>query len=115
MDPKSVSPEMTTQDAISSTVNEMQEIEAELASLLNGDSNQLGGADVAELLKRLTDANIVAESMESKLDSVLQNLDGLLSTLDSIGKDDGDASNNGTSSEQAQLNTTNINVSGNAS
>ncbi|KAF9566904.1 hypothetical protein CPC08DRAFT_747084 [Agrocybe pediades] len=106
----------TTGDAINSTANEINEIETELQSLLNGNPNQLGGVDVAELLQRLTEANTMADSMESKIDNVLQNLDNLLSTLN--GEDVADskqaASTNAESGPETRI-ADNNDVSGNAS
>ncbi|KAF8079192.1 hypothetical protein FPV67DRAFT_101470 [Lyophyllum atratum] len=40
------------------------------------------GADVAELLQRLDNANGVAGSLEDKLDGILAKLDGILDSMD---------------------------------
>ena len=63
-----------------------KEIESDLAQssiseLFEEDPSLLGGEDVAELLQRLSSADSVAKGMESKIDSVLQDLDELLALL----------------------------------
>jgi len=65
---------------------EILQVESDLAQtsipeLLAEDPSLLGGDDVAELLQQLSNADSMAQGMESKLDSVLQNLDELLALL----------------------------------
>ncbi|KAH9486399.1 hypothetical protein JR316_0000463 [Psilocybe cubensis] len=67
--------------AIAETEKEIAEVEAELNALMDENSNLLGSEDVTELLQRLANAENMAEDMESKVDSVLQKLDELLSGL----------------------------------
>ena len=55
--------------------------QASISELLAEDPSLLGGDDVAELLQRLSSADSMAQGMESKIDSVLQNLDELLALL----------------------------------
>ena len=52
-----------------------------LSELLAEDPSLLGGDDVAELLQRLSSADSMAQGMEAKIDSVLQDLDELLALL----------------------------------
>jgi hypothetical protein len=52
-----------------------------ISELLAEDPSLLGGDDVAELLQRLSSADSMAQGMESKIDGVLQDLDGLLALL----------------------------------
>ena len=64
----------------------LQQLESELtqssiSELLAKDPSLLGGDDVAELLQQLSNADDMAQGMESKLDSVLQNLDDLLALV----------------------------------
>jgi len=63
-----------------------EEIDPDLAQtsiseLLAEDPSLLGGDDVAELLQRLSSADSMAQGMESKIDSVLHDLDELLALL----------------------------------
>jgi len=70
---------------IDSSEVDLVEIEQEIAQLsqfVSSDPALLGGEDVAELLQRLTNAETMAEGMENKINSVLQNLDDLLGLLD---------------------------------
>jgi len=63
---------------------ELKQIEGPLSQipdLLSQNSDLLGGAEVQELLQRLTDATGMAGDVESKLDDVLAKLDGLLDVL----------------------------------
>ena len=54
-----------------------------LASLLSADGNEdVDDANISELLRRLDTANGVASGVESRLDEILNNLDGLLGTLE---------------------------------
>lgn len=54
-----------------------------LASLLSSDeSEEVDDANISELLRRLDTANGVASGVESRLDEILNNLDGLLGTLE---------------------------------
>ncbi|KAJ6463745.1 hypothetical protein DFH09DRAFT_552353 [Mycena vulgaris] len=56
---------------------------AELSELLSKDTlDDAGEASVAELLARLESADGVAKGVESKLDSLLGNLDSLLASLE---------------------------------
>ena len=55
--------------------------ETSISELLAEDPSLLGGDDVAELLQRLSSADSMAQGMEFKIDSVLQNLDELLALL----------------------------------
>lgn len=59
----------TTTDAINGNTKEKD------------DPSLFGDEDVAELLKQLSNADSMAQGMESKVDSVLQNLDELLALL----------------------------------
>lgn len=59
------------------------EVEAQMALIQENPARLSEVEDVSELLEKLTDANAAAEGMESKLDSILENLDNLLSALDS--------------------------------
>ncbi|KJA28637.1 hypothetical protein HYPSUDRAFT_197460 [Hypholoma sublateritium FD-334 SS-4] len=73
---------------IKSSEMDLTEIEQEIAQLsefVTSDPALLGGEDVAELLQRLTNAETMAEGMENRIDSVLQNLDSLLDLLDGDG------------------------------
>ncbi|PPQ79871.1 hypothetical protein CVT25_002927 [Psilocybe cyanescens] len=74
-------PDSSDREAIMATEKEIAEVEAELNALMEENPNLLGGEDVAEMLQRLTSAENMAEDMESKVDSVLQKLDELLSAL----------------------------------
>ena len=83
MDTKST----TNGDTIAANEKEILQIESDLAQTsisepLEGDPSLLGGDDVAELLQRLSSAETMAQGMESKIDSVLQDLDELLALLD---------------------------------
>ncbi|KDR85577.1 hypothetical protein GALMADRAFT_234524 [Galerina marginata CBS 339.88] len=69
------------QDVITSTNDEILEVEAEMSAVMTENPNLLGGEDVMELLERLTSADTMAQGMESKIDSVLENLDSLLALL----------------------------------
>lgn len=56
---------------------------AQLTSLLSQDTlDSQGEASVVELLQRLENADGIAKGMESKLDTVLDNLDNLLASLE---------------------------------
>ncbi|CAK5264461.1 unnamed protein product [Mycena citricolor] len=61
-------------------------IEADLAELTDllskGTLDEAGEANLAELLSRLESANGVAKGVESKLDSLIGNLDSLLESLE---------------------------------
>lgn len=75
-------------DALISSENALIDVEADLeklSELATSNPTLLGGEDVAQLLERLSSAESMAEGMESKLDSVLQNLDNLLAILDGTG------------------------------
>ena len=66
---------------------EILQIESDLAQtsiseLIAEDPSLLGGDDVAELLQRLSSAESMAKGMESKIDSVIKDLDELLALLD---------------------------------
>ncbi|KAJ7103183.1 hypothetical protein B0H15DRAFT_942680 [Mycena belliarum] len=62
---------------------------AELSELLSKDTlDDAGEASVAELLARLESADGVAKGVESKLDSLLGNLDTLLASLEKDGASD---------------------------
>ena len=70
---------------LNSSEASLLEIEQEIAQLsefVTSDPALLGGEDVAQLLQRLTSAETMAEGMENRIDSVLQNLDSLLGLLD---------------------------------
>jgi hypothetical protein len=55
-----------------------------LASLLSQDtSEEIDDTNISELLRRLDTANGVASGVENRLDELLNNLDGLLGTLES--------------------------------
>ncbi|KAF8963909.1 hypothetical protein BDZ97DRAFT_959188 [Flammula alnicola] len=72
-------------DTFIASETKLLEIEANLtqiSGLVTDDPSLLESEDVGELLQRLTDAENMAEGMESKLDSVLENLDHLLALLD---------------------------------
>ncbi|KAF5312060.1 hypothetical protein D9619_002708 [Psilocybe cf. subviscida] len=75
--------------AITASKNEIDGLEADIAEiseLAQTNPALLGGDDVAQLLERLSSAENVADGVESKLDSVLQNLDKLLAALDGAGQ-----------------------------
>lgn len=70
---------------IAASQDEIAELESDLSKLselAQTNPSLLGGDDVAQLLERLSSAENVADGVESKLDSVLQNLDKLLAALD---------------------------------
>ncbi len=71
----------TPQSSETSIIEIEQEI-AQLSEFVTSDPALLGGEDVAQLLQRLTSAETMAEGMENRIDSVLQNLDSLLGLLD---------------------------------
>jgi len=71
------------QDIAISTKAEIPELEADMSALMTENPNLLGGEDVMELLERLTSADTMAQGMENKVDSVLENLDSLLALLGS--------------------------------
>jgi hypothetical protein len=75
--------------ALSASQTEIDELEAditEIAELAQTNPALLGGDDVAQLLERLSSAENVADGVESKLDTVLQNLDKLLALIDGAGQ-----------------------------
>ncbi|KAK7063917.1 hypothetical protein R3P38DRAFT_17374 [Favolaschia claudopus] len=62
---------------------------AELSELLSKDTlDDTGEASIAELLARLESADGVAKGVENKLDTLLGNLDVLLSTLEKENTED---------------------------
>lgn len=80
--------EFLKDNLINSSEMDLIEIEQEIAQLsefVASDPALLGGEDVAELLQRLTNAETMAEGMENRIDSVLQNLDSLMGLLDGDG------------------------------
>ncbi|PPR06606.1 hypothetical protein CVT24_001791 [Panaeolus cyanescens] len=84
----STKPANKTNDASQATIietkRELENVEEALSQfpdLLSQSPDLLGGAEVQQLLQRLTDASGVAEDVESKLDDVLAKLDGLLDAL----------------------------------
>jgi len=55
-----------------------------LASLLSDDANEeIDDTSISELLRKLDTAHGVASGVESRLDEILNNLDGLLGSLES--------------------------------
>lgn len=75
--------------------NALTEDIALLASLLSDDqSEEIDERNISELLRKLDTANGVASGVEDRLDEILNNLDGLLGTLES-------STNSGTSTASA--------------
>ncbi|PPQ64314.1 hypothetical protein CVT26_002197 [Gymnopilus dilepis] len=70
-------------EALRASEVEIEEIEAQMVFT---EGNLHEAEDVAELLEKLANADAVAEGMESKIDNILQDLDDLLSALDSSTK-----------------------------
>jgi len=86
-------PDPVNKELLISSEHDLLELEINLtriSPLLTENPDLLGGEDVAELLERLNNTDEIAQSMEDKLDVVLQNLDNILAVLDK-----GDASQNG--------------------
>jgi hypothetical protein len=75
----------STTVSINTTEIESDLGQASISELLAEDPSLLGGDDVAELLQRLSSADSMAQGMESKVDSVLQDLDELLALLGAEG------------------------------
>lgn len=75
-------PKAANRDAILQTDAAIAEVEKEMSALMEDDAT-LGGADITELLERLSSADSMARDMETKLDNVLENLDNLLDMLNS--------------------------------
>jgi hypothetical protein len=88
------SPPQNAVDGAPSLVGTNLDIEAEIlqisTALSSGpdqpDDQALGAEDIKELLSQLNSADTLAQGVESKLDSVLENLDRLLTLF---GTDDG--------------------------
>ncbi|KAF8808026.1 hypothetical protein BYT27DRAFT_7190118 [Phlegmacium glaucopus] len=90
---KSTTDSINDNNTIVANEEEIHQVEFDLAQtsiseLLAEDPSLLGGEDVAELLQRLSSADSMAQGMESKIDSVLQNLDELLALLGAKETDD---------------------------
>lgn len=62
-------------------------------SLLDREGEELSERDLAKLLKDLEAADNVAEGVESKLDELLKNLEGMLDGLEGTEQKDGDGAN----------------------
>ncbi|KAJ7459048.1 hypothetical protein B0H11DRAFT_2060208 [Mycena galericulata] len=77
-------PNTNSSEATPARINAAIEADiAELSELLSKDTlDDAGEASVAELLARLESADGVATGVESKLDSLLGNLDNLLAALE---------------------------------
>jgi len=68
-----------------SSEHDLLELETDLtqiSTLMTENPDLLGGEEVVELLESLNNTESMAQSMEDKLDVVLQNLDNLLTVLD---------------------------------
>jgi hypothetical protein len=78
-------PNSADEELLISSEHDFLEVETDLtqiSALLTENPDLLGGEDIAELLERLNNTESMAQSMEDKLDVVLQNLDTLLTVLD---------------------------------
>ncbi|KAF8600915.1 hypothetical protein BDV93DRAFT_559008 [Ceratobasidium sp. AG-I] len=77
-------------------LSELQTLEEALTgvnSVLAREGEEMNERDLAQLLKELEAADNVADGVESKLDNLLKNLEGMLGGLEGAGQKDNDGPN----------------------